>query len=224
MLLAELLDDAGDVRHELTDVRLLLARSLFHSAQLDGTITVATELLEHDPNEPYAHLLLGRALSARGAGTRRCRTCGWPSCSAVTGADASRCGTTSAGTPRAPRDGRVRPARRRPPRRAGGRGHERAPVPAVRVVEPRAPVAARGTDVAHHVSLSRSADHVVTVIADVPGRRRRRVGRRTWPAAGTPRPGAGPRRGGPAPPTSGRAPGRARRPCSSSAAPGCPCR
>ena len=66
VLLAELVEDAGDVRHELTDVRLLLARSLFHSAQLDGTIRVATELLEHDPNEPYAHLLLGRALQRKG--------------------------------------------------------------------------------------------------------------------------------------------------------------
>ena len=66
VLLAELLEDTADVRHELTDVRLLLARSLFHSAQLDGTIRVATELLEHDPNEPYAHLLLGRALQRMG--------------------------------------------------------------------------------------------------------------------------------------------------------------
>jgi len=66
VLLAELLEDTADVRHELTDVRLLLARSLFHSAQLDGTIRVATELLEHDPNEPYAHLLLGRALQRKG--------------------------------------------------------------------------------------------------------------------------------------------------------------
>lgn len=59
-------DSADGVRHELTDVRLLLARSLFHSAQLDGTIRVATELLEHDPNEPYAHLLLGRAMQRQG--------------------------------------------------------------------------------------------------------------------------------------------------------------
>ena len=66
VLLTELLDDAADVGHELTDVRLLLARSLFHSAQLDGTIRVATELLEHDPNEPYAHLLVGRALQRKG--------------------------------------------------------------------------------------------------------------------------------------------------------------
>jgi Flp pilus assembly protein TadD len=66
VLLTELLDDPGEVVHELTDVRLLLARSLFHSAQLDGTIRVATELLEHDPNEPYAHLLLGRSLQRKG--------------------------------------------------------------------------------------------------------------------------------------------------------------
>jgi Flp pilus assembly protein TadD len=66
VLLTELLDGSADVGHELTDVRLLLARSLFRSAQLDGTIRVATELLEHDPNEPYAHLLVGRALQRKG--------------------------------------------------------------------------------------------------------------------------------------------------------------
>ena len=66
VLLAELLDDSADVRHELTDVRLLLARSLYHSAQLNGAIKVATELLDHDPNEPYAHLLVGRALERKG--------------------------------------------------------------------------------------------------------------------------------------------------------------
>ena len=61
-LLTDLLDEAGDVGHALTDVRLLLARAHFHAAQLDSAIRVATELLEHDPNEPYAHLLVGRAL------------------------------------------------------------------------------------------------------------------------------------------------------------------
>ena len=66
VLLTELLDDAADVGHELTDVRLLLARSHFHAAQLDNTIRVATELLAHDPNEPYAHLLVGRALQRKG--------------------------------------------------------------------------------------------------------------------------------------------------------------
>ena len=66
LLLTELLDDSADVGHELTDVRLLLARSLYHSAQLDGAIRVATELLDHDPNEPYAHLLVGRSLQRQG--------------------------------------------------------------------------------------------------------------------------------------------------------------
>ena len=66
VLLTELLDAAPDVRHELTDVRLLLARSLYHSAQLNGAIRVATELLDHDPNEPYAHLLVGRSLQRQG--------------------------------------------------------------------------------------------------------------------------------------------------------------
>ena len=68
VLLTELLDDSTDVVHELTDVRLLLARSLYHSAQLNGAIRVATELLEHDPNEPYAHLLVGRSLQRQGKG------------------------------------------------------------------------------------------------------------------------------------------------------------
>ena len=69
VLLTDLIDAADaadDVRHELTDVRLLLARSLYHSAQLNGAIRVATELLEHDPNEPYAHLLVGRSLQRQG--------------------------------------------------------------------------------------------------------------------------------------------------------------
>ena len=66
VLLTELLDDSADVGHELTDVRLLLARSLYHSAQLNGAIRVATELLDHDPNEPYAHLLVGRSLQRQG--------------------------------------------------------------------------------------------------------------------------------------------------------------
>ncbi len=65
-LLTDLLDEAGDVVHQLTDVRLLLARSHFHAAQLDNAIRVATELLERDPHEPYAHLLVGRALQRQG--------------------------------------------------------------------------------------------------------------------------------------------------------------
>ena len=66
VLLRELIDDPGDVRHELTDARLLLARALFHSAQLDGAIFAATEVLADDPNDAYAHLLVGRALQRQG--------------------------------------------------------------------------------------------------------------------------------------------------------------
>ena len=62
VLLRELLDDSADVGHELTDVRLLLARSLYHSAQLAGAIRVACARRERARNEPYAHLLIGRAL------------------------------------------------------------------------------------------------------------------------------------------------------------------
>lgn len=67
-LLRELLDDTEttDLGHGLTDVRLLLARSYFHSAQLTRTIETSEELLAADPNEPYAHLLLGRALQRQG--------------------------------------------------------------------------------------------------------------------------------------------------------------
>ena len=69
VLLRELLDEASDsaeVRHELTDARLLLARALLHSAQLDGAVQVATEVLAEDPSEAYAHLLAGRALQRQG--------------------------------------------------------------------------------------------------------------------------------------------------------------
>ena len=67
-MLTDLLDEVGDVGHGLTDVRLLLARSHFHAAQLDSAIRVATELLELDPHEPYAHLLVGRALQRQNRG------------------------------------------------------------------------------------------------------------------------------------------------------------
>ena len=72
-LLRELIDEPGDVRHELTDARLLLARALFHSAQLDGAIFAATEVLADDPNDGYAHLLLGRALQRQNRRTEAAR-------------------------------------------------------------------------------------------------------------------------------------------------------
>jgi Flp pilus assembly protein TadD len=68
LLLRELLagTDVDEVGHGLTDARLLLARAYFHSAQLGRSIETAEELLAADPNEPYAHLLLGRALQRQG--------------------------------------------------------------------------------------------------------------------------------------------------------------
>lgn len=57
-MLAELVADVpGDV-----GLRLLLARAYYHSAQLGRAETQLRELLERDPVEDYAHLLLGRTL------------------------------------------------------------------------------------------------------------------------------------------------------------------
>jgi Flp pilus assembly protein TadD len=68
LLLRQLLDntDATEAGHGLAEVRPLLARAYFHSAQLGRTVETAEELLAADPNEPYAHLLLGRALQRQG--------------------------------------------------------------------------------------------------------------------------------------------------------------
>lgn len=66
VLLHDLLEEAGNMGHEMTDARLLLARAYFHSAQLDRTVETATALLAVDPTEGYAHLLAGRALQRQG--------------------------------------------------------------------------------------------------------------------------------------------------------------
>lgn len=42
--------------------RLLLARSYYHSAQLGRAIQTAQAIVEDDPGDAYAHLLLSRAL------------------------------------------------------------------------------------------------------------------------------------------------------------------
>jgi TolA-binding protein len=47
---------------ELGEARELLARSYFHSAQLDRAVAVARGLLEREPSHAYAALLLTRAL------------------------------------------------------------------------------------------------------------------------------------------------------------------
>lgn len=42
--------------------RLLLARAYYHSAQLNKAEDQLRRVLEHDPAEHYAHLMLGRTL------------------------------------------------------------------------------------------------------------------------------------------------------------------
>ena len=63
-LLRELVESpqAAEFGHALIDVRLLLARALFHSAQLNGALATAEALLVDEPGEAYAHLLAGRSL------------------------------------------------------------------------------------------------------------------------------------------------------------------
>lgn len=46
--------------------RLLLARAYYHSAQVGRAIETAHAIIEDDPGEAYAHLLLGRALERAG--------------------------------------------------------------------------------------------------------------------------------------------------------------
>ena len=64
VLLKELVSDpqTDDFGHGLIDVRLLLARALFHSAQLNGALETAEALLVDEPGEAYAHLIAGRSL------------------------------------------------------------------------------------------------------------------------------------------------------------------
>lgn len=62
VLLKELLEQPEDFGHALTDARLLLARSYYHSALLGPAIDAAREVLAIDPQEAYAHLLIGRSL------------------------------------------------------------------------------------------------------------------------------------------------------------------
>jgi Flp pilus assembly protein TadD len=61
-LLAEAGDASGSVAHGLTDARLLLARSYYHSAQLRRAEATARQVLDEDPTDSYAALLLARTL------------------------------------------------------------------------------------------------------------------------------------------------------------------
>jgi len=63
-LLKELISDpqAEEFGHALIDVRLLLARALYHSALLNPALETAEAILVDEPGEAYAHLLAGRTL------------------------------------------------------------------------------------------------------------------------------------------------------------------
>ncbi len=52
--------------HGTTELRLLLARAYFHSAQLNRAERVVRAVLADDPDEPYANLVLGRTLQRLG--------------------------------------------------------------------------------------------------------------------------------------------------------------
>jgi predicted Zn-dependent protease len=63
---ARLLADVVDEVPELTAPRLLLARSYYHSAQLNRAEEQLRVVVERDPVEHYAHLMLGRTLERLG--------------------------------------------------------------------------------------------------------------------------------------------------------------
>ncbi|WAZ26034.1 tetratricopeptide repeat protein [Streptomyces cinnabarinus] len=61
-LLAEVVEEAP----EQTGPRLLLARSYYHSAQLSRAEEQLRHIVDRDPVEHYAHLMLGRTLERQG--------------------------------------------------------------------------------------------------------------------------------------------------------------
>ncbi|MGW5640023.1 tetratricopeptide repeat protein [Streptomyces sp. NPDC003832] len=61
-LLADLVEEAP----EQTGPRLLLARSYYHSAQLRRAEEQLRRIIDRDPVEHYAHLMLGRTLERQG--------------------------------------------------------------------------------------------------------------------------------------------------------------
>jgi len=74
--LAELVDEAESARlapaeseavlHSVTELRLLLARAYFQSAQLGRAEATLLRVIEDSPTDSYAHLLLGRTLQRAG--------------------------------------------------------------------------------------------------------------------------------------------------------------
>ena len=66
--LAELVAEAreADVLHDTTELRVLLTRAYFGSAQLGRAEALLRELVEERPADGYLHLLLGRTLQRQG--------------------------------------------------------------------------------------------------------------------------------------------------------------
>ncbi|WP_374968205.1 tetratricopeptide repeat protein [Terrabacter sp. BE26] len=54
------------VLHSVTELRLLLARAYFQSAQLGRAEATLLRVIEDAPTDAYAHLLLGRTLQRAG--------------------------------------------------------------------------------------------------------------------------------------------------------------
>jgi predicted Zn-dependent protease len=63
---AKLLAAVVDEHPEQTGPRLLLARAYYHSAQLRRAEEQLREIVERDPVEHYAHVMLGRTLQRQG--------------------------------------------------------------------------------------------------------------------------------------------------------------
>ncbi|MCP2245494.1 tetratricopeptide repeat protein [Lentzea aerocolonigenes] len=63
---AQLLAEVAEEVPFQTDLRLLLARAYYHSAQLGKAEAQLRVIVERDPVEHYAHLLLGRTLERQG--------------------------------------------------------------------------------------------------------------------------------------------------------------
>jgi Flp pilus assembly protein TadD len=66
--LAELVSEVreAEVLHDTTELRVLLARAYFGSAQLRRAESVLRELVAERPTDGYVHLLLGRTLQRQG--------------------------------------------------------------------------------------------------------------------------------------------------------------
>ncbi|WP_461050735.1 tetratricopeptide repeat protein [Terrabacter koreensis] len=63
---AQLASSSEGVLHSVTDLRLLLARAYFKSAQLGRAEVTLARVIEEAPTDAYAHLLLGRTLQRAG--------------------------------------------------------------------------------------------------------------------------------------------------------------